>query len=124
MDLFALREKLIQHLPVTRAFTNLPLVSLDSTIGVTNRKKVVNAFLSTSEYFKDTFSRAINESDLQELQRLGHRFKGASQTVGGSEFNNYCQILENVESIEIAGKMKNAIVTSLDSLQRCLAHYA
>lgn len=124
VDIYMLREKLVLFLPATRQFTNLPLVQLDSTLGIPGRKKVVRAFLSTVQTFRESFSRAVAAKDLQELQNLGHRFKGASQTVGGAEFNRYCSILENIDSIDRVLKVKSEVLNSLETLERQLVQYS
>lgn len=124
VDFFALKEKLIKHLPASRGFTQFPLVHLDSTVGVVSRKKVVRAFLSTAQIFKDSFAGAAANNNLEELNNLGHRFKSASQTVGGLEFSGFCRMLENADSVASAINVRSELMKSLDDLENRLGPYA
>lgn len=124
VDVYALKEKLIKHLPAKRGFTRFSLIQLDSTVGIIGRKKVVKAFLSTTRVFRDSFIEAASNNNLEEMNGLGHRFKSASQTVGGIEFSGFCKTLESADSMDAALNIKDELMNSLDDLENRLAPYA
>lgn len=123
VDIFLLREKLLRHLPARRNFTSLPLHSLDTTVGVAARKRVVRTFLATIAEFKETVNKAIVHDDVDVLHRVGHRFKVAADTVGGSEFHQYCALLEETQSVSEIAILQDEIFGALLNLERQLQNY-
>jgi signal transduction histidine kinase/DNA-binding response OmpR family regulator len=124
VDLQTLREKIAKHLPKYRDFSSLPLNSLDSSVGVESRRKVVRSFLSTTSVLKETISKAIQNKDLEELKRIAHRFKGASQTVGGNRLAEICKTLEQAESVDVVAKRHDEILNAISSLESQLEFYS
>lgn len=122
VEFSVLREKLLKLLPAERSLSAASLFHLDSSIGLSNRKKVVDAFQSTVQSFKESYRNALERSDLDELKRLGHRYKGSAWTVGGIAFGQKCLKLENCKSLASARKLEPELLASLLSLEENLNH--
>ena len=121
VNLLNLRDKIVKYLPKSRTFSLASLNTLDSVVGVEARKKVVRAFLSTTENFKHDLARALQRHELDALNRLGHRYHSAALTVGGIEFAQLCREMELAQSVETVASSRDKLSESLYQLEQNLA---
>lgn len=117
VDPMALREVLQSQLKLKKK--NF-LEMLDETVGVDGRKKIVRAFLSTTDEFRKSFDSALNSKNLTDLHRLGHRFKSSALSVGGEKFGAMCSKIEQSESCEEITNYKQAMISELNKLEKDL----
>ena len=97
-----------------------------TTIGSSGTIKVVESYLSELEKVEKSIDNIFICENLDEIKKIGHRYKSTSQLVGALALADIFVKFENVESVENVMHLKNEIKPELVAikikLNECLAY--
>ncbi|MCB0351008.1 MAG: response regulator, partial [Bdellovibrionales bacterium] len=117
----ALRTVLTKYMQASPAASNDALDKLKQSIGDKATAKVVSIFISSLSDFKFTFESCIGNQNIEDLNRLGHKYKSSALTVGAYRFSELCKQLEQTKSIEEVMQMRDEITELLEDTSGMLA---
>lgn len=99
---------------------NTALKNLTHTIGHEGMNKIVQSYLAELPKIEASINKLIDEKNLEELHKLGHRCKSSSQSVGANELANLFKELEETpqlgDALVINTKINSEVKMALKNL--------
>lgn len=83
---------------------------LDSKYGKDKRQKIIDAFKFQIINLDQELNNQLKTGNLNELQRIGHKFKSSSQIIGAEEFAKLFERLEFSEDLNTSLKLTHDIL--------------
>jgi signal transduction histidine kinase/CheY-like chemotaxis protein/HPt (histidine-containing phosphotransfer) domain-containing protein len=94
-----------------QAINDQTLSDLEKKIGPEFTAKVINSFISTLTEFREKIVEFASSGDIENLKKLGHKYKSSSLTVGAEKMSKLCLQLEKCESIDEINAFTNQLKT-------------
>ena len=114
----SLSAEILRHLKPEPAQVSIKkLDDLASKIGEEGKTKVVRAFLGTLPELRESLDRGVAEKNVEQLHRLGHKFKSSTMTVGAEGLTYLLKRLENTSQIENLQELASAIKDSSHQIE-------
>ena len=127
VDFFVLREVIAKALLADSKplfIDKKTLEKLRQAIGIDNQKKVVHSFLNSMDSFESEIREASESKDILKLNRLGHKLKGSSKTVGATCLSETSESLENSTDVKIAISICDLIIKNIKETSHELKSYS
>lgn len=124
LEIDSLTEELKKSLCLEpNSFSLDALAKLEESIGYTGMSKTVEAFLNDLPGSEEKLEISLKNNDLEQIHKIGHRYKSSCMAVGAKGLANLFSDLETVENLNNAKDLSEEIHKALPGLKYKLTEH-